>query len=119
MITANDSHWEPDGVTLQVRFCEGRAHGMLCARLLTHVYTPDIKSGSNSNVTMVNPVPKILGYRKFSYGHRISTPTEALLARVLERQPFGVERQLQFRNRARSHSMQRKNFGFAQFRQLR
>jgi hypothetical protein len=25
MTAADDSHWEPDGVTLQVRFCEGRA----------------------------------------------------------------------------------------------
>jgi len=35
MIIANDSHWEPDGVTLQVRFCEGGTYRRLCVLLLT------------------------------------------------------------------------------------
>ena len=36
MTTANDSHWEPDGVTLHVRFCEGSTYRRLCVLLLTH-----------------------------------------------------------------------------------
>ncbi len=35
MTTANDSRWEPDGVTLQVRFCEGSTRGRPRVLLLT------------------------------------------------------------------------------------
>jgi hypothetical protein len=35
MIIANDSCWEPDGVTHPVRFCEGGTYRRLCVLLLT------------------------------------------------------------------------------------